>query len=64
MAIRIEGVNMEIRTIDTTHFITHVPAVVLVVTLAAAMDAGAITAFKFVRTAGGMCWGNETDKEF
>lgn len=55
MATRIEGVNMKCRTIDTAHFITHIPAVVLVVTLAAAMDARAITAFKFVRAAGGMC---------
>lgn len=46
---------MECRTVDTTHFITHVPAVVLVVTLAAAMDARAIAAFKFVRPAGGAC---------
>lgn len=55
MATRIEGVNVKCRTIDTTHFIAHVPAVVLVVALAAAMDARAVTAFKFVRTAGGMC---------
>lgn len=39
--------------IDTARFITHVPAVVLMVALAAAVDAGAIAAFKFIWTAGG-----------
>lgn len=45
----------ESRTINATNFITHIPAVVLVVTLAAAVDAGAIAACKFVRTACRTC---------
>lgn len=43
-----------IRTIDATGFITPVPAVVVVVALAATMDASAITALKLIRTTGGM----------
>lgn len=43
----------ETRTIDAASLITHVPAVVLMVALAAAMDASAITAFKLIGTAGG-----------
>lgn len=47
------GWALAMRGINTTSFIAHVPAVILMVALAAAMDAGAITAFKLIRTTGG-----------
>lgn len=53
----------ESRTVDATDFVTHVAAVVLVVTLATAVDACAIAAFKFVRTACRTCWRSKANKE-
>lgn len=44
----------EICTIHTANFVTPVPAVVLMVALAAAVNACAIVAFKLIWTAGGM----------
>lgn len=49
---RVEKENL---TVDTATFITHVLTVILVVALAAAMDASAVTTFKFVRAASGTC---------
>lgn len=53
----------ECRTVDATDFVTHVPAVVLVVTLPAAVDACAIAAFKFVRTACRTCWRSRANQD-
>lgn len=46
----------ESRTINATNFVTHVPAVIMVVTLETAMDACAIATCKFVRAACRPCW--------
>lgn len=53
LATRTGGVGEELCTVDAASFIAHVPAVVLLVALAAAMDASAITAFELIRAAGG-----------
>ena len=43
-------------TINTANFIAHVLAVILLVTLAAAVDAVSIRALEFIRAAGGHSW--------
>lgn len=46
-------------TIDTAYFITQVSAVVLAVTLAAAVDTGAITALELIGAAGEAAYGEK-----
>lgn len=44
------------RTIHAAQFITPVPAVVLLVTLATPVDAGAVIALKLIGATGGVSW--------
>lgn len=51
--LRVHFLNKESFTIDTAQFVAHVPAVILVVTLAAPVDASPIATFKLIGTASG-----------